>query len=295
MKKIKDIAYTILLILIILVVYKNIDTISSYVTNLLVSNKKIIIKEPNQYKRNYTYNNFNYNTKYIPYTKDDIINIYFNILNNGYKDFTFYCPKEYTACIEDIESIGNNTTLMSNINNYVSPYNSFENIKTIISSTREITIKITPKYTTEQISTLENKVNTIINDLNLDTLDKKASLLKIHDYILSNTIYDNENPSLYTSSAYGSLINGHAVCSGYSDALALFLDKLDIPNLKVSSTNHVWNLVYIDDTWLHIDLTWDDIDTNRYKSNYFLITKEKLFSLDTKEHNYDESFFTEGS
>ena len=295
MKKIKDIAYTILLILIILVVYKNIDTISSYVTNLLVSNKKIVIKESNQYKRNYTYNNFNYNTKYIPYTKDDIINIYFNILNNGYKDFTFYCPKEYTSCIEDIESIGNNTTLMSNINNYVSPYNSFENIKTIISSTREITVKITPKYTTEQISTLENKVNTIIKDLNLDTLDKKASLLKIHDYILSNTIYDNENPSLYTSSAYGSLINGHAVCSGYSDALALFLDKLDIPNLKVSSTNHVWNLVYIDDTWLHIDLTWDDIDTNRYKSNYFLITKEKLFSLDTKEHNYDESFFTEGS
>ena len=70
---------------------------------------------------------------------------------------------------------------------------------------------------------------------------------------------------------------------------------LNIPNLKISSANHVWNLVYLDNNWLHLDLTWDDIENNRYRDNYFLITKEKLLSLDTKEHNFDNSFFVEGS
>ena len=68
-----------------------------------------------------------------------------------------------------------------------------------------------------------------------------------------------------------------------------------IPNLKISSANDVWNLVYLDNNWLHLDLTWDDIENNRYRDNYFLITKEKLLSLDTKEHNFDNSFFVEGS
>ena len=132
MKKIRDIIYTILLILVILLVYKNIDTISTYITNLLVSNEKVTIKDANNFKRNYSYANFKLDINYIPYTKDDIINIYFNVLNNGWKDFTFYCPKEYKTCMEDVETVGNDNTLMSNINNYVNPFNSFENIKTII-------------------------------------------------------------------------------------------------------------------------------------------------------------------
>ena len=193
----------------------------------------------------------------------------------------------YTFC--------NDNKLMSNINNYVSPFNSFENIKTTISSTREIKINVTPKYDDEMIKVLDNKVNKIITELNIQELSNREKIEKVHDYILSNTVYDSESDNLDTTSAYGSLILGHAVCSGYSDAMALFLDKFNIPNLKISSANHVWNLVYLDNNWLHLDLTWDDIENNRYRDNYFLITKEKLLSLDTKEHNFDNSFFVEGS
>lgn len=295
MRKIRDIIYTILLILVILLVYRNIDTISEFFTDLLVSNEKVTIKEANNFKRKYNYVNFNYNINYIPYTKDDIINIYFNVLNNGWKEFAFYCPKEYKTCMDDVETVGNDNTLMSNINNYVSPFNSFENIKTTISSTREININVTPKYDDEMIKVLDNKVNKVITELNVQELSNREKIEKVHDYILSNTVYDSESDNLDTTSAYGSLILGHAVCSGYSDAMALFLDKFNIPNLKISSANHVWNLVYLDNNWLHLDLTWDDIENNRYRDNYFLITKEKLLSLDTKEHNFDNSFFVEGS
>ena len=44
MRKIRDIIYTILLILVILLVYRNIDTISEFFTDLLVSNEKVTIK-----------------------------------------------------------------------------------------------------------------------------------------------------------------------------------------------------------------------------------------------------------
>jgi len=91
------------------------------------------------------------------------------------------------------------------------------------------------------------------------------------------------------------LIEGHSVCSGYSDAMAIFLDILNIPNLKVSSDNHVWNLVYLGDSWLHLDLTWDDTDNDKYSNNFFLITKEKLLTLDKKEHIFDEEFFLEAN
>ena len=51
MKKIRDIIYTILLILIILLVYRNIDTISEFFTDLLVSNEKVTIKEANNFDK----------------------------------------------------------------------------------------------------------------------------------------------------------------------------------------------------------------------------------------------------
>ncbi len=67
----------------------------------------------------------------------------------------------------------------------------------------------------------------------------------------------------------------------------------NIDNYKIASTNHVWNLVYIEGQWLHLDLTWDDAEDPRFQNNYFLITKEKLHKLDREEHLYDEEFFLE--
>ena len=52
-------------------------------------------------------------------------------------------------------------------------------------------------------------------------------------------------------------------------------------------------MVYLNGKWLHLDLTWDDVDNQKYKDNYFLITTDELFNLDKKEHNFDKSFYLE--
>lgn len=295
MKKIKNILYTILLMLIVYFVYINLDDITKDLKALIISKNDLVIKEPNSYKVDYTFENFNYKISYVPYNKEELIDIYFNVLNNGYNEFTFYCPKEYKSCTKDVESIGNDSKLMSNINNYVHPYNSFKTIKTKVSSNNEITLEIQKKYSEEKINKINELVNNIISELDLNNIDDLTKIERIHNYILNHTVYDKNTNNFDINSAYGSLIEGHAVCSGYADAFSIFMNIYKIPNIRVSSENHLWNLVYINGKWLHIDLTWDDSENNKYDNNYFLITKEKLFSLDTKEHNFDESFFIEAN
>ena len=46
------------------------------------------------------------NTKdYTPYGKQDLLNIFYTVLNNGVDTFTFYCPDEYEECINDVDAI----------------------------------------------------------------------------------------------------------------------------------------------------------------------------------------------
>jgi len=172
-------------------------------------------------------------------------------------------------------------------------------MNTKVSSSGEITIEIEHKYSEDKISKINTKVKNILESLDLDGKSDKEKIKLVHNYIITHSEYDNDaikgNSSYDSNSAYGNLIEGHSVCSGYSDAMAIFLDILNIPNLKVSSDNHVWNLVYLGDSWLHLDLTWDDTDNDKYSNNFFLITKEKLLTLDKKEHIFDEEFFLEAN
>lgn len=297
MKTIKNILFTILLMGIVLVVYLSRNNISVSIKDFLVKENKPIIAESNEYKRNFDYIRFSYIDDYTPYNKEDILNIYFNILNNGWKEFTFYCPSEYVNCMDDVNDLVTDEILMTKINNYVHPYNSFSDLNTKIISNGAITVKVTYKYPQDKIITINNKVNEIVKILDLNGKTDREKISLIHNYIISHSTYDDNaisNNSPYDStSAYGNLIEGYSVCSGYSDAMAIFLDLLNIPNIKISSENHIWNLVYIEGKWLHLDLTWDDAEDPRFQNNYFLITKEKLHKLDREEHLYDEEFFLE--
>ena len=99
----------------------------------------------------------------------------------------------------------------------------------------------------------------------------------------------------HSNTAYGVLLEGYGICSGYSDAMKLFLDKLNIINYKISNDQHIWNLVYLDGQWLHLDLTWDDpvSDKNITRDNYFLITTKTLKELKDDVHYYDNNIFDE--
>jgi len=82
--------------------------------------------------------------------------------------------------------------------------------------------------------------------------------------------YDSKN-SIIPNSAYGALVDGFAICSGFSHAVAEICDYLGIPNFYIenNSETHVWNAIYIDNNWKMLDVTWNATGNNT--SEYFLV------------------------
>ena len=117
-----------------------------------------------------------------------------------------------------------------------------------------------------------------------------------HDHIVNTTKYD-ENNTFEKYTAYNLLISGLSICGGYTDIMSIYLHHLGLKNYKITSENHVWNLVLLDDVWYHLDATWDDPianDGNQYLiHNFFMISTEDLLKLDNVQHNYDKNIYLE--
>lgn len=272
------------------------ESISSMFNTL--TEKVEIPNEISEYNRDYDFETFKHTDNFKPTSKEDLIRILYTILDNGWNEFTFYCPEEYENCSSDIVSISKKENIVSLMNNYVHPYNSYINFNTMISGNKEVYVKIDKLYEQEDIDKLNTKLEKIKKDLKITLPITKDDIKKIHDYIIKNTTYDkNFVKGNYFSDSYkatGALITGNSVCSGYADAMAIILDIYNIPNFKVSSEEHIWNAVYVDNKWLHIDATWDDDENNTYnRSNFFLIDTNKLYELDTSEHTFNKEVYLE--
>lgn len=233
-------------------------------------------------------------------SKKDVINTIYFLINSGTTYSERYCSKDYENCFNDINELSSDVELLTNLNNYVHPYNSFDNISFSFNN-EVVQIKIEHIYSDDDINTLNKIVDEFINNNITNSMGTKEKIRIIHDYIINNADYDilktkNKDDNTYRSStAYGVLVQGYGICSGYSDAMAIFLDKLNIINYKISNDQHIWNLVYLDGEWLHLDLTWDDpiSDSNITRDNYFLISTKNLETLDDGVHYYNKSIFTE--
>ena len=263
---------------------------------------EVTLGKVNEYYRNVDFD-FVQNTNYfIPDDMQDLLNIYYTVLNSGKTKFTFYCPDSYKECISEIKYLANDQVTLSHINNFVHPYNSFKNIETLYDNTGKVTIKINHLYSYDDIKAVEEKVNEIEDKLYDSNLSIKDQIKVYHDYIIDNTIYDSDrsdnNIIKYKSdTAYGTLIEGYSLCGGYTDSIAIILNDMAIENYRVSSDNHVWNAVKIDDKWYNLDLTWDDPVTNTgtqlIENDFFLIDTTTLHNIEKTEHDFDEEIYSE--
>lgn len=302
--KLKNLIITFILILIILLEVINIKPITNFFKNLINNNKTIIINPKNKYYKDYDFLFIKNTDNYTPYSYNDLLNIFYSVINNGWDEFTFYCPSEYSDCINDVELISNNQVLLSQINDFASPFNSFDEINTLYDETGEITISLNNTYTKEEQNIINEKLDSIISSNINDSMTLEQKLKSLHDYIINTTKYDidknNTGESIYHSStAYGALIEGFATCNGYADAYALILDRLGVKNYRITSDTHIWNAVYFNDEWLHIDLTWDDPVSESGKDylehNYFLVDNDTLEKEDGTlvDHKFPKAVYLE--
>ncbi len=108
------------------------------------------------------------------------------------------------------------------------------------------------------------------------------------DYIVKHTEYreavdNNQN----ICSVFGS---GYSVCQGYSVAMQYLLlyqgvKSVTVPGVtRETQTSHAWNLVYADDSWYYLDVTWGDpsftesseISDDMVNYSYFCVTGEEI-------------------
>ncbi len=277
------------------------DIMMFYYDKFVYGNKEVDPPEKNSYYRDYDFQFVKNTTDFTPENYQDLLNIYYTILNSGVDEFSFFCPKDYKDCITDVDALANDNTTLSNINNFVHPYNSFSDIKTKYNDLGKITVEINKVYSEDKIKEINTKIEQILNTVTFsdDTLD---NIKLIHDYIINNSKYDTDrsdnNIANYDSdTAYGNLIQGYGLCGGYADSMELFLEQMHIKSFKVASDNHIWNAVNLNNKWYHLDLTWDDpVSSNKQdilEYNFFMITTDELIDLKTDQHTYDKNVYKE--
>lgn len=161
-------------------------------------------------------------------------------------------------------------------------------------------IDLYPQYTMTKEEYLECKpeFETAANELLSGTqgLDDFQKVLLLHDRLAQHITYTTDTKNEFNS--YGALVEGKAVCQGYTLAYSYLLKQCGINSVPVSSEimEHMWNLVELDGRYYHVDVTWDDsitqINGNQYEITgkvlyrYFLRTDDEIRTVQTQHSGW---------
>lgn len=115
--------------------------------------------------------------------------------------------------------------------------------------------------------------------------------LYIHDAVAESCVYTyGEN----SSSAYGCLVDGEAVCLGYAQAFNIIARDAGMQCVVVTGTgdgeSHAWNQIKIDGEWYNVDVAWDDSKHDAVDYFYFLRSDEEFCQSHIADNQYGEAF-----
>lgn len=294
---------TILLLIIIFLLYTYRNSLMRFIMKNVIYRDRLILQENNSYTRNRDWSYVQHTSEFTPDNKQDILNLIYTALDGGWDEVTFYCEDNYPTCLDEVKAITENKSTLSNINNFVSTFNTYNRIYLDINSLGRVNIRFEYLYPKEQQALIEKKVDSIYEKLIDEQMNTYEKIKVIHDYIIHHTVYDQKQAASNTidiplsNTAYGPLFLGKSMCGGYTDTMALFLDKMGVPNYKIASEKHIWNFVYLDGEWKHLDLTWDDpvvaTGENVLLETFFLISTDELERQNTNEHSFDKVIYHE--
>lgn len=284
-------------------IYLNDCSINGKETNVSYGNKKSKVINgllQNEYALDYDFKYVKRTSSFRAYNKQEILNVLYTIVNSGIDKYTFNCANN--ECIKEIENLISNNIELASINNFVHPFNSYKQIFVEQNNRKKVNIIVEKRYTKNEITYTNKMIDEIIaNNIN-DNMSDKEKVRILHDYIINNSSYAtdnirNKNPNISYTTAYDILTTKYGLCMAYADFMSIALHKINIKNLEITSEEHEWNLVELDDKWYHLDATWDDPITptneNYLQYTYFLITDNELTALNVDQHNYNKDIILE--
>ncbi len=117
-----------------------------------------------------------------------------------------------------------------------------------------------------------------------------------HDYLCRETVYVETDEGTVFDEATGPLYYGKAECDGYADAFYLLCSLAGLQvGFQHGTTDgyegtHLWNIINIGDCWMHVDVTWDDLEYEQcpeYCSKYlYFNTSGEMLTT----HHWDSRF-----
>ncbi len=136
----------------------------------------------------------------------------------------------------------------------------------------------TPEEYRAMMAECEAVADKILADIKATpTLTEAEIALLVHDRLAMICTYDRKMQNVNKFDIYGALVDGLAVCEGYTKSYSYLLAKMGIQSEFCASKElaHAWNIVYIDGKPYHADVTWDDIGVvagEVYHDNFLLST-----------------------
>lgn len=175
----------------------------------------------------------------------------------------------------------------------------------------------------ESLDIRQNRIESALNNCikNMDpSFSDYEKIRFVYEYLIHTTKYDDR---ISDQSMYSVLVDYRGVCAGYSKAFQYIMHQIEIPCLYVtgdlkssspnqnntkilasysifeneiaptSTTGHAWNMVKIDDSWVHVDVTSGDFfftgqknSVNNISYSYLCIPTSQI----VKTHSIDSSF-----
>lgn len=147
---------------------------------------------------------------------------------------------------------------------------------------------------------VKNQVDTWKNTVN--SLSSEAEKVKkIHDLIVEKVDYNydiynsssfNEDTA-YTQSVYSVFCMDKTVCAGYAQAFEMMCNGVGVDCIAVTSDDHEWNKVRINDSWYNVDCTWADQSTINYE---YFERSDAVYDADLASYvgsHAEESYWSE--
>lgn len=253
------------------------ETIDNLVSNFSSSqNETVPLKEDYNGRKNYYYSSLD-ESKKIEYTK----------IYNGYMGLSDFNVKLNSDELSDMF----NCVLYDNPEIFwVGSSYSFSD------SPLGIFVEPDYRFSTEKIGQIKSAVEAEISRVAAMAGSASSDYTRelfFHDYICKNTVYDLATYDDFGDSAYNVLVEGKAICEGYSRAMKMLLDACGIYNyLVVGNTEneqgemegHMWNVVSVDGELYHVDVTWDDCDSEIGELNHLYLN---LTDEDIRKDHFD--------
>jgi len=158
----------------------------------------------------------------------------------------------------------------------------------------EITISLIPRQTfnnrniSQMLDEFEVGAINVIDGLKSEgkiseNQSEKDKARAIYTWVVQNTKYLDRN-SVATSSGFGQIVNGEAVCQGYVSSYNYLLRLSGIENVKgvsgqVDGQNHIWTEAILDGKRVIIDVTFGDPIPDRGEKvdyKYFDISETEI-------------------